>query len=65
MLIRDKQFSFDSDALLAHEQGGTALDDETYSAAFRLVYRRYVYIRSLLSGCCCTQPSIDQLHVTH
>lgn len=61
MLIRDKQFSFDSDALLAHEHGGAALDDETYSVAFRLVYRRYVYMRSLLSGHCCTQPNVDQV----
>lgn len=54
MLIKDKDFSFNS------KQVSELSESDTLKAR-KLVYRRYVYIRQLVAGDCCQQPTVERL----
>lgn len=67
MIIKDNSRVYDTDLITKQAEGQDVMDSEVYRTAFQLIYMRYIYVRSMVSGHCCTQPDLDEVksELTH
>lgn len=61
MLIKDDKNTFDTEIILKQAQGKSAMSDESYDEAYKLIRKRYGYIRNMLDVHCCSIPEFAEI----
>lgn len=67
MIVKDNSRVYDTDLIIKQAEGQDVMDRAVYRTVFQLIYMRYIYVRSIVSGHCCTQPDIEEVkgELTH
>ncbi|TWW13161.1 hypothetical protein LABALGNA3A7_09670 [Dellaglioa algida] len=61
MIIKDDDNTFDTELILKYARSKVSMSEKDYDAAYKLIRKRYGYIRNMLDVHCCSIPEFAEI----